>query len=172
MKKLCGIHKDIEKLGYLNVDLKGGNVMVDSNENLVLIDYGFFIKYVPEEHFVPKEKYYCWCFDKLRQKYMHSFLIGMFILEIIYDMKIYKVKDKIDVMSLIAKEEIRKYYSHKFIFLLRKCLVVGATLDEIDKEIDNNIEYRVIGDRKDLPTLYSYICEKHNIKDYKKDAYD
>lgn len=172
MKKICEIHKEIEKMDYLNLDLKGGNIMINANEELVLIDYGFFIKYEPNKYFKPKVEYYCWCFDKIKQDELHSFLIGVFILEIIYDKSIYHIKNRTELITLIEKEEFKKSYSDKFRNLLRKCFFKGVNLDEFENEINKIMELGNTGDRKNLATLYSYICEKKQIEDYNYNAYD
>jgi len=156
---------EMKEIGLINLDLKMGNTMIDSNNNMKIIDFGIVKKYkLIEKKYEEDEKYYIWP-TNINISYSHvlSYMISVYFIELIFGHKAYDIET--DKRAIIESLFELKYISERFKELIRKGLNCVVNFDEFQnyfKEIRKEFFIESIN----LPNIFSFALQQKGINFY------
>lgn len=152
-------HYEMEKINLMNIDLKKSNVMFDKNNNIKIIDFGI-VKDLSNKNniFTNKEKYYIWPDnDDFSYSELISYMIGIFVLDFLLDIKIYDdVKQIRDLNLLLEKFKKINYLTHELKNIIVSIITEKKSIDEF-KELISRM------DSQELPSPYKCIINSEGI---------
>jgi len=153
---------ELSKINIMNIDLKKSNVMIDKNNKMKIIDFGLVKSRLRlDETFEINEKYFIWptshIFDYRK---LISYMICMFIIDLLLDSKIYN-----DEKDIITSKEILPIFN-KITYLTektKKIVITGITdginIEDLRDKINNIADLTKI----DLPSPYRCILTNKGI---------
>jgi len=152
-------HYEMEKINLMNIDLKKSNIMVDKHNNIKIIDFGI-VKDLSNKNniFTNKEKYYIWPDnDDFSYSELISYMIGIFVLDFLLDIKIYDdVKQIRNLNLLLEKFKKINYLTNELKNIIVSIITEKKSIDEF-KELINFM------DSQELPSPYKCIINSEGI---------
>ena len=152
--------EELLELGYINIDLKMNNVMIDEGNRMRIVDFGMVVRSnMIDKKMDNKVKYYIWPRNKnFTYSMVISYMISVFVMEVLYGRSVYEFcKDK-TVLNLCLNDfnEI-EVFSVKFKKLIMMSLIDGLEFSKF-KEYFSELKC------KDIPNMYHIILYNKGIK--------
>ena len=172
---LCNIAKKILEsqiffleMGYINVDIKFANIMLDTNLNLKFIDFGM-CKYNKtfENEFTVLDNYYIWPkVEKIKYDHLIVYMITIFLFEIIFGSDVFDINktnnSQIFRMNILNSRKYTQEFKEYINDSLSCTMGVKDSLNKLNIII-NKYHYNLY---KTIPNEYSKIIQLHGFQDY------
>lgn len=153
------------KIGIINIDLKMSNLMVDKNNKLKLIDFGF-AKSVEkkDENFQIQDKYFIWPNRSRGYKYddITAYMISIIIFELVFERKINNLTKNQNLLNFFILDFSNiSYFSQTFKEFITNPLKIPVSFEKFKKEYFEitNIDF----DDLTLPSYYHIILESKGL---------
>lgn len=157
--------KEMRELDLINMDLKIGNSMLDMRNKMKIIDFGMTksIDNLNNPIFY-NLKYYIWPENGKTYNKTISFMICIFILELLFDSKIYDLqKNKKEIYTFIDLLKTITYLKEEFKELVKITLTDGINFD------DFCLQFNIIKGNLnviELPNIYHFVLYNKGINAY------
>ena len=165
-KVLCNIVKllidgteELLSLGFINIDLKMNNVMVDKNNRLKIIDFGLVVSEKRiKESMDFNIKYYIWPRDNnFTFGMVLSYMVVVFVLEVLYEDSVFSLHKKNNLISIIENNiKITRYFSDNFKEIIISVLKDGIEYTDFKNRMQPLFDKYEIKEGK-IPDLYSLL---------------
>ena len=128
MNRLIVSVEELLSIGLINIDLKMNNVMIDNTDEIRIVDFGLTVSKERMTEYIDNDiKYYIWPKNKMTYSQVISYMLSMFILEIIYERKVYEFQrdDNKIFKNIIENFSEISWLSKQFKKILVKSLTDG-----------------------------------------------
>jgi len=154
-----------EKIEIINIDLKISNMMVDMNNKLKLIDFGFSKSLEKYDNFFNiDDKYFIWPQRSRNYKYgeLISYMISIIIFELVFDRKINNLNKNQNLLNFFISDFSNiTYYSKKFKEFVTNPLKMPVNFEKFKKDYYDmsTIDYNDLT----LPSYFHVIIESKGL---------
>jgi len=153
---------ELLEMGLINIDLKMNNIMIDENNKLKIIDFGMILNSdkldKKMEHNI---KYYIWPNNRnFTYSMIISYMISVFILEIIYENNVYEFHRDSSMINFCVNNFLNSsIYSSEFKELIKQSLIDGLDFNKFKEKF-----YLFGENERDIPNMYHIMLYNKGIK--------